>query len=91
MLGEKEKMSRLGGRESKKVEDPRVSKARKVSEEEEDLIKYYQSREVIRNSFVEEASKPEETPRKFGKYYELGIDESYANRLSKVVNPMKPT
>ena len=46
---------------------------------------------MIRNSFVEEASKPEETPRKFGKYYELGIDESYANRLSKVVNPMKPT
>ena len=84
-------MSRLAGRESKKVENPRASKASQASEEDEDLIKYYQSREVIRNSFVEEAIKPEETPRKFGKYYELGIDESYANRLSKVVNPMKPT
>lgn len=52
------------------------------------MIKSYRNREVIRASFVDELNKSEEIPKKPGRYSELGIDESIANRLSKAPGPI---
>lgn len=52
------------------------------------MIKSYKNREVIRASLVEGPLKSEYTLKKSGKYSELGIDESIADRLPKGPEPL---